>query len=109
MLQNPQVRLKLVTSRYTHVSFGLQRTGLHQDVYQIGVLTFKASFTIEKLLHRNHAQSSCMIFGRVLDPELQPSHCVINRDKRDMTVLGPNRIYYDNKFGNDFRIFCSNF
>ena len=41
---------KLVTSTsYTHISLALKSAGMGGDVIEIGVLLFKAAFTIEKV------------------------------------------------------------
>jgi hypothetical protein len=50
MLADPKWKLRLLQSKYSHVAIGLHRSGIHHNVYQIGVLTFKAAFTIDKVL-----------------------------------------------------------
>ena len=104
-LQLPDIRSKLVTSKqYTHVSMNLKQTGLQKDVFQIGVLLFKANFSIEKI-YETQNRDSALIAGRVIDPAFKPCMVVLNRDQGELQcVLGPNRIYYDSSDGDEYKV-----
>lgn len=71
---------KLVTSNvYTHISMAVKQSGISSDVFQIGVLLFKANVTIEKVFESCNNEGA-LIVGKVLDHGLKPCMAVLNRD-----------------------------
>jgi hypothetical protein len=76
------------------------------DVFKIGVLLWKSSASVERVLERSHQQdNSTIILGRVTDRFSVPCIVVLNRGKQTQTVIGPNRIYYDSLNGDEFKVF----
>ena len=77
---------------------------MNGDVFQIGVLFFRATITVEKVFESANGEGA-IIAGRVLDSNLKPCMSVLNRDDgREMCIIGPNRIYYDASNGEDYKI-----
>jgi hypothetical protein len=78
---------------------------VHNDVFQIGVLLWKSSASVDKVLERSHQQDgSTIILGRVTDSSSVPCFVVLNRGTQTQTVIGPNRIYYDSLNGDEFKV-----
>ena len=77
---------------------------MNGDVFQIGVLLFKASLTIEKVFESGNSEGA-LIVGRVLDTGLKPCMAVLNREDQNLQcIVGPNRIHFDASNGDDFKI-----
>ena len=74
----------------------LNQTGVHGDVFQVGILTLNHSFSVDKVLEYSDSgnQTGCIIVGKVLNSDLKPCMVVLNRNKT-RCIVGPNRIYYD--------------
>jgi hypothetical protein len=102
MLKNPNNRAMLGTMNFSHASFALVRPGgVYQDVYQIGVLLFKADAHIGPIVQHNMSyptqDSGCILVGKITSQDKKPYAIVLNRGVPNlpMVVVGPNRIYYD--------------
>ena len=84
MLKSAQHRGMLVgVSTSTHASFAFRQTGVHQDVYQIGVLCFQAEAHIDKVIEvgltYQTRDSGYIIVGKVTNPAKKPFAAVLNR------------------------------
>jgi hypothetical protein len=89
---------------FTHIGIAILKTGLSSNVYQIGIILYKAVLTIDKILERTQVERNAIIMGKVIDPEYVPCFAVLNRGRQTQCILGPNRIYYEPLNGIDYRI-----
>lgn len=107
--QNNQVKSKLVNcTAYSHISLTLKQTGLQGEFYNIGVLLFRAAFTIERVFESQQGEGA-IITGKVIDTSLKPCMVVLNRGDPNLhCIIGPNRIYYDATNGDDYKVHVPN-
>ena len=99
---------------YSHASFAFWKTGVYQDVFQIGVLLFAADAHIDKVvahgMNQAYSESGCIIIGKMMSLDKKPFAVVLNRGIQGvpLVIVGPNRIYYDSLNGDEFRVYIPN-
>ena len=110
MLKDSNCRTMLTLTDITHASFAFFRTGMHGDAFKIGVLLFQNDAHFDKVAVQTtgyaSSESGSIIIGKMLNSTKKPVAVVLNRTVQGvpMTVVGPNRIYYDSLNGEEFKV-----
>lgn len=110
MLKDAGCRSLLTISEATHASFAFVRTtGIQSDVFRIGVMLFQndAHFDKVAVLRSGLGSDDSFFIGKMVNSAKKPVAAVLNRNISGlpMTVIGPNRIYYDSLNGEEFKIY----
>ena len=84
----------------------ISQSGVHGNVFQIGILTLSQSFSVDKVLTYNDASNKmgAVVVGKVIEADLKPCMIVLNRNKKAPCIIGPNRIYYDALQSQEFKV-----